>query len=109
MVKRKIDKQILESVRTYLTKVSEFYKIDDALIFGSYAKGTQHKDSDIDLAIISRDVNDRITDMGKMFALTWGINTSIEPYPINTEDYKSNSISPIISEIIRTGVPVYHN
>ena len=106
MAKRKIDKNLLKTIQLYLDKVGEFYKIDDAVIFGSYAKGTQSKDSDIDLAIISSDVKDRIIDMGKMFALTWKINTDIEPYPINTEDYK-NCATPFINEIIRTGIPVY--
>ena len=39
-------------VQRYLRIVSGKYQIENAIIFGSYAKGNQHHDSDIDLAII---------------------------------------------------------
>ena len=105
MDKKRIDPELLKSIRAYLAKVAEFYKIDNAFIFGWYAKGTHNEHSDIDLAIVSKDVKDRIIDMGKMFALTWQINTDIEPYPINTEDYK-NQTTPFIAEIIKNGIPI---
>jgi predicted nucleotidyltransferase len=71
-------------------------------LFGSCAKGNIHKDSDIDICIVSKDIVDRIDDGGKMFALTWGIDTRIEPYPINTKDFNKKD-TPIINEIINTG------
>ena len=63
MVKKCIDSSIMEIVKKYVDKVSEQYKIKAIILFGSYAKGTEHKDSDIDIAIITDDIkNDRFEE-----------------------------------------------
>ena len=74
-------------------------------MFGSYAKGTQTEDSDIDIAIISSDFNDIIEDEAKLIGLTWKIDTRIEPHPITTEDYENIS-NPFVREVINTGIKV---
>ena len=106
MVKRTISVEILASIEQYIEKISEYYNIDYVVLFGSYAKGTNHEDSDIDIAIVSSDIKDRIDDGAKLMSLTWGINTSIEPHPIRTEEFKENE-TPFIDEILKTGVELY--
>ena len=106
MVKRKIDKQIIKVVQAYINEVKKHYRINIAYLFGSYAKGTQHEDSDIDIAVISNDIRNSYTDLVKMMKFRRNIDLRIEPHPIKTEDYNNNSM-PIISEIIKTGIPVY--
>ena len=105
MVKNRISKELLDIIKTYLDKVSEFYKIDAAYLFGSYAKGTQHEDSDIDLAIVSSDVNDRIDDRIKMMNLTWKICVDIEPHPYNTKNFRKDEYM-LVNEILKTGIRV---
>jgi predicted nucleotidyltransferase len=74
------------------------------LIFGSVAAGTTHKNSDIDVALVS----DQFT--GFPFAdwhLLSPINISfpdIEPHPYTTEYFKIGD--PLIEEIKRTGFEV---
>lgn len=106
MVKNTISVEILDSIKEYIKEVSKYYKIDAIILFGSYAKGTNNEDSDIDVAIISSDIVDRFDDMAKLMSLTWGINTRIEPHPINTEEFKENE-TPFIDEIIKTGIELY--
>lgn len=105
MVKRTIDSQIMKSIKKYIEKISQFYKIEAIILFGSYAKGTENEDSDIDIAIISSDFNDIIEDGAKLIGLTWKIDTRIEPHPITTEDYKNVS-NPFVKEIVDTGIKV---
>ena len=105
MVKRFIDRRIMESIKKYIERISEYYKIDAIILFGSYAKGTENDDSDIDIAIISSDFNDIIEDGAKLIGLTWKIDTRIEPHPITKEDYEKVS-NPFIEEIINTGIKV---
>ena len=66
-----------------------YYKIEAIILFGSYAKGTENKDSNIGIAIISSDFNDIIEDGANVMGYTWKIDTRIEPYPISTEDYEN--------------------
>ena len=105
MVKRTIDSRIMESIKKYIEKISQYYKIEAIILFGSYAKGTEDEDSDIDIAIISNDFNDIIEDGAKLIGLTWKIDTRIEPHPITTEDYKNVS-NPFIREVVDTGIKV---
>ena len=105
MAKRRIDKDILESINRYLEKLSKYYRIDAVYLFGSYANGTPREDSDIDLAIVSRDVTDRLEDMGRMLGYTWKCDTRIEPHPYNTNDFSPNEYM-LVGEILRTGIKV---
>ena len=105
MVKRTIDSRIMESIKKYIEKISQYYKIEAIILFGSYAKGTENEDSDIDIAIISSDFNDIIEDGAKLIGLTWKIDTRIEPHPITTEDYQKIS-NPFVREVIDTGIKV---
>lgn len=105
MVNKTIDKEVMKSIKRYIKKISQHYKIDSIILFGSYAKGTEDEDSDIDIAIISSDFKDVIEDGAKLIGLTWKIDTRIEPHPIATEDYKNVS-NPFVKEIVDTGIKV---
>ena len=105
MVKRTIYSRIMESIKKYIEKISQYYKIEAIILFGSYAKGTENEDSDIDIAIISSDFSDIIEDGAKLIGLTWKIDTRIEPHPITTEDYQDVS-NPFVREVVDTGIKV---
>ena len=105
MVKRTIDSTIMESIKKYIEKISQYYKIEAVILFGSYAKGTENEDSDIDIAIVLSDFNDIIEDGAKLIGLTWKIDTRIEPHPILSEDYKKVS-NPFVREVVDTGIKV---
>jgi predicted nucleotidyltransferase len=106
MAKTTINVEVLNSIKKYIDEISKYYKIDYVILFGSYAKGTNHEDSDIDIAVVSSDITDVFDDMAKFMTLTWGINTKIEPHPIKTEEFKENE-NPFIDEIIKTGIELY--
>ena len=101
-----IDTEILNSIQEYIKEISKYYRIDLVILFGSYAKGTNHEDSDIDIAVVSSDIKSRFDDGVRLMSLTWGINTKIEPHPINTKEFRENE-TPFIDEVIRTGIEVY--
>ena len=105
MGKRTIDSRRMESIKKYIDKISQYYKIETIILFGSYAKGTENEDSDIDIAIISSDFSDIIEDGAKLIGLTWKIDTRIEPHPITTEDYQKVS-TPFVKEVVATGIKV---
>ena len=105
MVKKSIDRKIMESIKKYIEKISKYYKIEAIILFGSYAKGTQHADSDIDIAIVSDDFDDIYDCMADLMGMTWNIDARIEPHPIRAEDYKKGS-TPFIEEVMNTGIKV---
>ncbi len=47
--------KIKKIIKEYIRELKPFIKIKKAILFGSWARGTAHRDSDIDLIIISPD------------------------------------------------------
>jgi len=106
MAKNTIDISILNTVEKYIEEISKHYSIDAIILFGSHAKGTNNEDSDIDIAVVSSDIQDKFDDMVKLMNLRWDIDLRIEPHPIKTEEFKENE-TPFIDEVIRTGIELY--
>ena len=105
MAEKFISDEIMCSIKKYIQKVGEHYKIEAIILFGSYARGTETKDSDIDIAIVSSDFKDIIDDGAKLIGLTWKIDTRIEPHPILAEDFETLA-TPFVKEIVDTGIKV---
>ena len=105
MVEKSINSTVMESIQKYIEKISEHYKIESIILFGSYVKGAENEDSDIDIAIISSDFSDIIEDGANLIGLTWKIDTIIEPHPITKEDFERVS-NPFVKEVVDTGIKV---
>lgn len=106
MVKKSIDYRIMEIVKRYVEKVCEEYQIKAIILFGSYAKGTEHEDSDIDIAVITDDIKtDRFDEEIKLMQLRWDIDLRIEPHIISISDYENNE-TPFVVEVKNTGIKV---
>ncbi len=104
MAKRNIDIDVLKRVEEYIKEISKHYSIQEVYLFGSYAKGTNHEDSDIDIAVII-DSDDNVFDlMVELMMLTRNIDLRIEPHPIKVRDFKEGN--PFVQEIIDTGIKV---
>lgn len=105
MVERTINRDIVESIKEFAKEVKKHYNISTIILFGSYAKGTEHNDSDIDIAIISDDFEDIYDCMAELMGITWDIDARIEPHPIKKKDF-DEATDYFIQEIIDTGIKV---
>jgi uncharacterized protein len=92
----------LETVQRYLKRISGKYQIESAIIFGSYARDTQHKDSDIDLAIIFKSVDDIIELQIDLMKMRTDEDLLIEPHPFSEKDFEISN--PVVSEILKNGI-----
>ncbi len=80
-------------------------QIQDAFLFGSYAKGLQKELSDIDLAIVSDQFEGiRFRDKGKIRKIKISISSDLEVLPFKTNDFTSSD--PLVKEILDTGIRV---
>ncbi len=48
------EKSLIEGIKSFKEKLKEDFPVDAMILFGSAASGKMHKDSDIDLIIVSR-------------------------------------------------------
>ena len=107
MVERIIEREIMDIVNRYVQVILDNYNVKAIILFGSYAKGTNHKDSDIDIAIITDDIkcNDIFDEQLNLKKLRRNIDYRIEPHLIEVADY-DNIETPFIQEVIDTGIKV---
>ena len=105
MVERTINREILESINKFVEEAKKYYNVKVVILFGSYAKGTENENSDIDIAIISEDFEDVYDCIAHLMGLTWNIDTRIEPHPITKEDFDTVS-NLFVKEVIETGIQV---
>ncbi len=104
MVERTIDMSIINIVKKYINEISKKFEIEAVYLFGSYVKGTNHEDSDIDIAVVLKSDINSFDIMVDLMMLTQNIDLRIEPHPIKTEDFESGN--PFIDEIKSTGLKV---
>ena len=84
---KEINKEIADIVNKYITIVKENYDVVAIILFGSYAKGTEHEDSDIDIAVVTNDIKtDKFDEEVKLTLLRRKIDSRIEPHIIKVED-----------------------
>ena len=97
---------ITETIRRYIAIVKQNdINVERVYLFGSHARGTATEDSDIDIAIISRDFKgDRFDDRRKLIPLRRKIDRRIEPMPFVPEDF--NAANPLALEILTHGIEI---
>jgi predicted nucleotidyltransferase len=90
--------------RAFVDSLRSKYSISQAILFGSFAKGTNHDDSDIDVAIVVNNVTDIIDTQIDLMKLRRKIDLRIEPHPFLTSDFNNNN--PVVSEILKYGIVI---
>lgn len=94
---------VIEVAKRYLEELERNkIPVQEAIIFGSYAKGSPKEESDIDIAVISGAfTGDRFEDRRRIVPLRRKIDSRLEPIPFTPEDfYKGGNLA---DEIKRTG------
>ena len=94
--------EALRIASAYIDSISNKYSIRQAILFGSFAKGTNHDDSDIDIAIIVNNEVDIIDTQIELMKLRRKIDLRIEPHPFMTSDF--NQSNPVVNEILKYGI-----
>jgi len=93
--------------RGYLHRLKNInLNFSDAWLFGSYARGNQHEDSDIDIAIFLND-NSPVSFETEVKLMTCrkGKETLIEPHIFLKSDFDKSE--PLIEQILKFGEPIY--
>ncbi len=96
--------ELNKTLARFYESIREVYPIRKMLLYGSYAKGTTHKDSDIDVAVIVDRIagKSRIDITENLFSLASTINNDIEPKCIFWDEFMNPDPASILAEIIKT-------
>ncbi|MBU0489738.1 MAG: nucleotidyltransferase domain-containing protein [Bacteroidetes bacterium] len=92
--------------RAYLRRLKKSdIGFTEAYLFGSYAKGNQNDNSDIDIAIVLNDNIDHTFDTDVQLMITRkGEETIIEPHAFSKDEFDYNI--PIVNQIIKYGIKI---
>ena len=95
-------RKALKIAEKYIKAISHNYNIQQAIMFGSFANGTHHPDSDIDIAIVIKNLGDVIQAQTDLMKLRRTIDLRIEPHPFREIDFTNSN--PLVNEINKHGI-----
>jgi predicted nucleotidyltransferase len=96
---------IIDKVKLYKQLVMEYFPmpIDQFWLFGSYAKNSAHKDSDIDVALVVNELDKDYSVLNTepiLWRLKRNIDFRIEPHVIA----RDSDYAGMLNEIQQTGI-----
>lgn len=106
MSQKKIPQKVTKAIQEYITVLQQdSVPVDQVWLFGSYAKGTHHQFSDIDLCVIST----KFRNSWKATQYLWSkrlhdSGLTIEPVGFSKKDFREPS--SLVAEIKKTGIPI---
>ena len=97
-------KTVINTVHDYYRMIKPFFPIKRMILYGSYAKGTETENSDIDVGVVV-DISDhsqRLKITTDLFHYARQVDSLLEPKCIFWDEYKNYDKTSILGEIIRT-------
>lgn len=78
-----------------------------AFLFGSYARGEETENSDIDIMLVSPIFDSADVDANiKTWSLTRKIDTRIEPYTVGLKKFLTDDFSPLLQIVKQEGIKI---
>jgi uncharacterized protein len=91
-----------ETISRVVAVLSRYSELDRAILFGSRAKGTYKRGSDIDLALSGAGLDWRV--IGRIYD---ALDDLLLPYHFSLIKYDSDTDADLAAHIDRVGIPVY--
>jgi predicted nucleotidyltransferase len=92
------NREIINTITKYKLLVSKHFDVDKVVLYGSFANGTSHVGSDIDVAIIVNSVQgDFFTYAPLLWKLKRGLDDRIEPVLIENKNDESGFLNTILN------------
>ena len=95
--------EAIKLAKTYKKLVKNYLPVSSVYLYGSYAKGTQNVNSDIDIAVIvEKSSDDYFNEIPLLWKLRRQVNTLIEPVLLDKKD----ADSPLYKQVIQSGIAI---
>ena len=91
----------------YAEAINEKFNFVKVILFGSYARGNFHEESDIDIAVVFKDYNNLIEMQLELMRLSRKIDSRIEPHPFRESEFEISNF--IVNEIVKYGYEIRNN
>lgn len=95
--------EVIKKLKKYKKLLSKNMQFDKMVLFGSYAKGNNREDSDIDVAIIVDKIEGNyFSTRPLLWKLRREIDDRIEPVILD----KNHDVSGFLKEILKNGIQI---
>lgn len=92
-----MDQVIIEKVKQYAEIVKQTIPVKKIILYGSYARGNEHVNSDIDVAVIVDKIEGDYLELSeRLFEMVNGIDLRIEPVLLSEDSDNSGFIESIL-------------
>ena len=100
------DKSTIKKIaERYAVLLKEEIDVQSVYLFGSYVKGTNTKDSDIDILVVSDSFGDDvIEDRVKLMKIRRKVDYRIEPHPLRSSEFDLSN--PFVREVLNTSIRI---
>jgi predicted nucleotidyltransferase len=102
-----VNPAIIETARKYVSQIPHDLGLKRVYLFGSYAQGLEHEESDIDIALVLGNMTNFFSTQMLLMRLRRKVDLRIEPHPIYEKDF--NSMNPFACEIQKYGIEIPTN
>lgn len=100
-------KEVIEKLKKYTNLLKQYFPIKSVILFGSYSRGNAREDSDIDVAVVIKNLDkDPLLSEAELFKLRRQIDSRIEP--VLFEDGQKDP-SGFFQNILETGDIIYQS
>ncbi len=90
--------QVYERLNKFIDAIISEYNPEKVVLYGSYAKGTNHIESDIDVAVIVNEVEGDFLDKeARLYKIRRGFDINIEPILLESNNDRSGFLEHILS------------
>lgn len=106
MAQRTIPKKVKKEIAQYVAGLrKDGLPIESVILFGSYAKGSQHQWSDIDICIVSPKFGDAFDALQYLWRMRADhVGSRVEPVGFHPRDFKDDT--SLIHEIKKNGIRI---
>jgi len=98
-------REALTTAQRYVGSVCKKYELAQAFVFGSYAKGNYHADSDIDVAVVLKNVPNLFDAQVDLMHIRKDSELQIEPHLFRDTEF--NTDDPLVYEILQAGLQLF--
>lgn len=102
-----MNKRTNKSISDFIASIAkQDSRLLKAYLFGSYARKVNNPESDIDIALVIKNLSDdeKFDLQVQLMLLASRFDTRIEPHPLSSVDFDSGN--PFVSEIKKTGIEI---
>jgi predicted nucleotidyltransferase len=102
------NKAVLNAIRNYISAVRQAgIAVSQAILFGSFARGNERPDSDIDLVVVAPEFDERSeADVDLLWELRAFTDARIEPIACGEQQWLKDNVSLILNVARREGIMI---